>query len=57
MKIVKDNIEVKIETPITKLKQDLSESVLDFSSISYLKGDKNILIQSFREVLNESINE
>lgn len=53
MKILKDDEQVIIETPLTKLRKDLSESIIDFSFISTLKGEKTILVQSFREVKNE----
>lgn len=57
MKIIKDEIEVKVESPITKLREDLQNLKIDFSVISHLKGEKNLLVQSFRETFAESINE
>ena len=57
MKIVKDNIEVEIERPLTKLRKDLSESKIDFSSISTLKGEKDLLKHAFYQVWNESIKD
>lgn len=57
MKIVKDEIEVKVESPITKLREDLQNLKIDFSYITLLKGEKNLLIQSFRETFAESITE
>lgn len=55
MKIIKDDLEIRVETPLTKLREDLSEHIIDFSSIKYLQGNKKLLVQAFREVLNESI--
>lgn len=55
MKIIKDDLEIRVETPLTKLREDLSEHFIDFSSIKYLQGNKKLLVQAFREVLNESI--
>jgi hypothetical protein len=57
MKIIKDDIEVKVESPITKMREDLQNLKIDFSVITYLKGQKNLLVQSFRETFAESINE
>jgi hypothetical protein len=57
MKIIKDEIEVNVESPITKLREDLQNLKIDFSVIQHLKGEKNLLIQSFRETFAESINE
>lgn len=57
MKIKKDEIEITVETPITKLRKDLSEYDLDFSVIKTLQGEKNLLRQAFLEVFNESIKD
>jgi hypothetical protein len=57
MKIIKDEIEVNVESPITKLREDLQNLKIDFSVISHLRGEKNLLVQSFRETFAESINE
>lgn len=55
IKIFKDEIEIKIERPFSKLRDKLSEQKIDFSSISSLKGDKKLLTNAFREEFFDNI--
>ena len=55
MKIIKDDLEIKVETPLTKLRDNFSKHTIDFTCIEKLIGNKEILNQSFREVFHQSL--
>lgn len=57
LKIYKEEKEFKIERPISKLKEELSKSKIDFNYISILKGNKMILSQAFFETIGECLND
>lgn len=56
MRIFKNEEQVMVERPLDNLRKQLSEHKIDFSSISKLKGSKELLIQAFREEFYENIN-
>lgn len=56
IRIFKDEIEIKVATPISKTRKILSESKIDFSVIHNLIGDKRILRKAFLDEKYESIS-
>ena len=56
MRIFKNEEQVMVERPLDNLRKQLSEHKIDFSSISKLKGLKELLIKAFRDELQMNIN-